>query len=115
MKREKANGRKTKVRQKCKNGELNSITRGVGTLSPKSAKTRNDSLGVSRIDSNESDPITIGTGEGIDGGIARQLIEETRKQLAYHKTQVAELEVRLHELEQLTEDLAEDKKNSTTP
>ena len=39
------------------------------------------------------------------GGIARQLIEKIREQLAYHKTQASELEARLQELEEFTEGL----------
>lgn len=41
------------------------------------------------------------TDEGIAGKIIRQLIDETEKQLAYHKNQVEALESRLVELNQI--------------
>ncbi len=108
MKRENGNGGKTKVREKRKNGELDSITSRMGTLSSKGAKARDDSIGTSGTNSNQSNTLVISTGEGTSGGIARQLIEETRKQLAYHKVQVSELESRLQELEEFTQDLEEE-------
>ena len=105
MTRENNDGWTTKIRQERKDCEPNGVTRSVGTLSPPSSQVRNDSLRVSRDDSNQSNTLTIGIGAGNAGGIARQLIEETQKQLAYHRTQVSELENRIHELQQFTEDL----------
>ena len=105
MTSENNDGWTTKIRQECKNGEPNSVTRSVGTLSPPSSKARNDSIRIGRENSDQSNTLTISIGEGDAGGIARQLIEETKKQLAYHKNQVSDLESRIQELEQFTEDL----------
>ncbi|MBH8578359.1 hypothetical protein I8752_36560 [Nostocaceae cyanobacterium CENA369] len=114
MKRENQNGRKTKVREKRKNGKLDSIPRSVGTLSPKGAKTRDDSLGASRTNSDKSNTLVVSAGEGTPGGIARQLIDKTKEQLAYHKTQVSELEARIQELEQFAEDLETEETEKST-
>ena len=105
MTSENNDGWTTKIRQECKNGEPNSVTRSVGTLSPPSFKARNDSIRVSRENRDQPNTTTISIGEGDAGGIARQLIEETKKQLAYHRNQVSDLESRIQELEQFTEDL----------
>ncbi len=105
MTRENKDGWTTKIRQERENGEPNGITRSMGTLSPPSSQARDDPFRIGREDSNQSNTLTIGIGAGNAGGIARQLIEETKKQLAYHKTQVSDLEARIQELEQFTEDL----------
>jgi hypothetical protein len=105
MEPENKHGRKTKIRQECEDGELNGLPGSVGTLSSPRSETWNDSFRIGRANRDESNPLTISTGKRSTGGIGRQLIEETRKQLAYHKTQVSELETRLKELEQLTDDL----------
>jgi hypothetical protein len=105
MTRENNDGWTTKIRKECEDGEPNGVTRGLGTLSPPSSRARDDSLRIGREDSYQSNTLTIGIGAGNAGGIARQLIEETKKQLAYHKTQVSDLEARIQELEQFTEDL----------
>jgi len=95
----------TKIRKERENRESNGVPRSLGTLSPPSSKTRDDPFRIGREDSHQSNTLTIGIGAGNAGGIARQLIEETKKQLAYHKAQVSDLEVRIQELEQFTEDL----------
>ncbi|MEH2145311.1 hypothetical protein [Nostoc sp.] len=105
MTRDNKDGWKTKVGQECEDSDFNSIPRGVGTLSTPSTKTRNEPFGTRRANSDQSNTFTINLGAGTAGGMASQLIEETQKQLAYHKTQVSELEERLHELQQFTEDL----------
>jgi hypothetical protein len=109
MTRNNKDGWKTQVGQECENSNLNGIPRGVGTLSTPSAETRNDPIRARGANSNQSNTFTINIGAGTPGGMASQLIEEIQRQLAYHKAQVSELEDRLHELQQLTEDLkAED-------
>lgn len=65
-------------------------------------------VSVGRDDSNEANTV-ISRGErykGISGKLIGQLIEETRKQLAYHKTQTEILEERLCELEEAFEAVA---------
>jgi hypothetical protein len=112
MIREECNGWKAKIRPERKNRKLNSVPRSLGTFQAASSKTRTNTIRVSRTNRNESNIITINLGEGIPGGIARQLIEQAEKQLAYHKAQVSELEARLQELHQFTEIL--DKENRDT-
>ena len=53
MTRENNDGWTTKIRQERENCEPNGVTRSVGTLSPPSSQVRNDSLRISREDSNQ--------------------------------------------------------------
>jgi hypothetical protein len=65
-------------------------------------------VSVSGNDSNEADTV-ISRGErykGISGKLIGQLIEETQKQLAYHRTQTEVLEERLCELKEAFEAVA---------
>jgi hypothetical protein len=105
MTNENKDGWKTKIRKKRKDGEFNRLSGGLGTISSPSSKTRNDPLRIGRANSDQSNSPTINIGAEIPGGIARQLIDKTKEQLAYHKAQVSELEARLQELEQFSEDL----------
>lgn len=105
MTRDNEDGWKTEIGQECENSEFNGVTRGVGTLSSPSAKTRDDPFGTRRTNSDQSGTLTFDTGAGTPGGIARQLLDEARKQLAYHKAQVNELETRIQELEDFTKGL----------
>jgi hypothetical protein len=77
----------------------------LGKLPDASSEFRIDSLSTSRTFGHE--PNTVGIGNEptarVTGKIARQLIEETEKQLAYHKEQVEVLERRLQELNQIPE------------
>lgn len=77
----------------------------LGKLPDSSSKYGIDPISTGGTTSYE--PNTVGIGNesitGIPGKIARQLIEETEKQLAYHKEQVEVLERRLQELNQIPE------------
>jgi len=105
MTKENKDGWKTQIRQEREDSESNGIASCVGTISTPSSRTRDDSFGTSRTNSNQSNTSTFNSREGSSGGIARQLIDETEKQLAYHKRQVCELEARLNELHQFNEGL----------
>jgi hypothetical protein len=79
----------------------------LGVISPSGSGTRNNSIRTGGNDSDQSNTTTVNFRETIPGGIARQLIEQARKQLAYHKEQASELEIRIQELEEFTENLSE--------
>ncbi len=81
----------------------------LGTASGTSSQHGSYSISIGRENSDTAN-ILIANGEsirGVAGKIIRQLIEETEKQLAYHKEQVETLENRLRELNQSLEINAE--------
>lgn len=81
----------------------------MGTLSGASAEHGTHPIRASRKNSNKSNTVVAGEGslEGISGKIIGQLVEETDKQLAYHKEQIKALEERRRELQQISEDQAD--------
>jgi hypothetical protein len=87
-------------------------TRIMGSTAPDGSEFGNDQIRVSGENSQQANSLVSGAGTngGIPGKIVSQLIKETERQLAYHRTQASELETRLHELHQLTEELHQDDK-----
>ena len=96
---------KTEVGSKCENSKLNSVTGSVGAVSTFSARPRDDTISIGRANGNEETTATLDSGDRNSGGMARQLITQVERQLAYHKEQVSELETRLNQLNQFTEEL----------
>jgi hypothetical protein len=85
----------------------------MGSTSTISRESRNDEIRVSGESGQQADTASTGkrSSNGVTGEIVRQLIQETERQLAYHKTQTSELEIRLQELHQLDKDFSQDEKN----
>ncbi|MEH2307013.1 hypothetical protein [Nostoc sp.] len=108
MTRDNKDGWTTKIGQEREDSNFDGIPRSVGTLSTTSAKIRDDQIGTGRANRYESNTSTINLGARNAGGMASQLTEEIQKQLAYHKAQVSELEERLYEIQQFTEDLKDE-------
>ncbi|WP_414544301.1 hypothetical protein [Nostoc sp. CCY0012] len=102
-----AENRSSKKRESGDIRNSQSNTRIMGSTSPDGCQSGNDKIRISG--ENRQQTNTFGFGEGtenrISGKIVRQLIKETERQLAYHKIQASELETRLNELHELTEDL----------
>lgn len=107
-----AKDRSSKKRQSSDIRNFESNTRIVGVTSTISPESRNDQIGVSGENSQQTNTFSSRkrSSSGITGKIVRQLIEETERQLAYYKTQATELEARLQELYELSEDLEQQEK-----
>lgn len=102
---EKDGCRTTEIRQECEDSIINGIPSGVGNVPAPSPRIRDDTLSISRKDSNERNISTIEPGARSPGGIICQLISKVKIQLAYHKKQTDELEVTLDELYQFIDGL----------
>ena len=78
----------------------------VGTFSGSSVEHGSYEIRASGEDRDKSNNVVTvqQSSEGIAGKIVRQLVEETDKQLAYHKEQVKALEERRKELKQFSEE-----------
>ena len=89
-----------------KRSQSESESSSMGTFSGSSVEHGSNQIRVSREDRDKSNiAVTVQQSpEGIAGKIVRQLVEETDKQLAYHKEQVKALEGRRKELEQISEE-----------
>lgn len=92
--------RSSEVRQGDDIGNPESRSRCMGTFQGFSAKDGTYQIATSGEDSYKSNISTTGeqSDTSISGKIIRQLVNETEKQLAYHKSQVETLESRLEEL-----------------
>lgn len=110
-----AENRSSKKRESGYIRDIESDTRIMGSTTSDGFKPGNDQVRASRENSQQTDTFSSGecTDERISGKIVRQLIKETERQLAYYKTQADELETRLQELQQLTEELQEENKTQT--
>lgn len=97
------NGRKrtAKVRTTDERCQLESEPRSLGAIPSFSGKTGAYEVGASREDCNERDNSIGGNypDSGISGKALNHLVEETKKQLAYHEHQAEILRNRLDELQ----------------
>jgi hypothetical protein len=95
--------RPPEIRQSSNISNVETESRVLGVTSTISIEPGNDKIRFGGEDSERRD--TFSTREQssneISGKIASQLINETEKQIAYHKNQASELEARLEELHQL--------------
>jgi hypothetical protein len=82
----------------------------MGSTSTISREFGDDKIGVSGESGQQRDTASAGkrSSNGVTGEIVRQLIQETERQLAYHKNQASELEIRLQELHQLDKDFSQE-------
>jgi hypothetical protein len=99
--------RSSEVRESDDIGNLEGRSRRVGTFQGSSAKDGTDQIATSGEDSYKSNISATGeqSDTSIAGKIIRQLVDETEKQLAYHKSQVETLESRLEELKAVPSDI----------
>lgn len=95
-----AKNRPSESEKKSQNSESKAGSGSVGNVSRPSAEIGTHPIGVSREDSNKSNNFVRGEQSvgSISGEVVKQLVDETEKQLEYHKQQVEILQNRLNEL-----------------
>lgn len=97
--------RSSQVRESSNIGDAATNPRIMGVASTISLEHGNDEIRSGGEDSERRNTFSSRgqSNEGISGKIVGRLINETEKQLAYHKSQTSELEARLEELRQLAD------------
>ncbi|MBW4642934.1 MAG: hypothetical protein KME23_08050 [Goleter apudmare HA4340-LM2] len=106
MRSDNAKNRSPKNRESSDISDVKGNSGIMGATATISVESGNDQIRTGTKDSKQRDTVSSRkwSSNGVTGKIIGQLIGETERQLAYHKTQVNELETRLQELHQLAEE-----------
>jgi hypothetical protein len=93
--------RTTEIRATNEGSKPEGASRSLGAIPDSSGTTGTHPVGIGREDSHESDNFVGGDrpDSQISGKALEHLVEETRKQLAYHEQQAQILRTRLDELQ----------------